>query len=134
MSLIDYLPLVISLVVVSTVSLVIAQMGAHGSLARNGLVGIRIAATMQSDVAWYAAHKAIAPAMRACAWVQLSGAATVLGFGLTTQNSAVIPVGLAFLILPAIATVVAAMTVGKSAANEAHRAWEKEQQAAQTHN
>ena len=49
------------------------------------------------------------------------------------NNSAVIPVGLAFLLLPTIAMVVAAMTRGASAANDAHRAWEQDQQTSPTH-
>ena len=122
MSAAEYLPLVFSLLLLGGLFMAIARMGAAGTLSRNGLVGVRTAATMQSDVAWYAAHRAIAPVLRICAWAQIAGAAVVLALGLIAQNSVVIPVGLAFLILPTIAMVVTAMTRGKSAANDAHRA------------
>ncbi|WP_237185587.1 SdpI family protein [Rothia nasimurium] len=133
MSAADYLPLVFCLLLLGGLFLTIARMGAAGTLRRNGLVGIRTTATMQSDAAWYAAHKAIAPVLRICAWAQIVGAAVVLILGLMAHNSAVIPVGLAFLILPTIAMMVAAMTRGTSAANDAHRAWEQDQQTSPTH-
>ncbi|WP_237209335.1 SdpI family protein [Rothia nasimurium] len=133
MSAADYLPLVFCLLLLGGLFLTIARMGAAGTLRRNGLVGIRTAATMQSDAAWYAAHRAIAPVLRICAWAQIVGAAVVLILGLMAHNSAVIPVGLAFLILPTIAMMVAAMTRGTSAANDAHRAWEQDQQTSPIH-
>ncbi|WP_237204878.1 SdpI family protein [Rothia nasimurium] len=133
MSAADYLPLVFCLLLLGGLFLTIARMGAAGTLRRNGLVGVRTTATMQSDAAWYAAHKAIAPTLRACAWAQIVGAAVVLILGLMAHNSAVIPVGLAFLILPTIAMMVVAMTRGTSAANDAHRAWEQDQQTSPTH-
>lgn len=133
MSAAEYLPLVFSLLLLGGLFMAIARMGAAGTLSRNGLVGIRTAATMQSDAAWYAAHRAIAPVLRICAWAQIVGAAVVLILGLMAHNSAVIPVGLAFLILPTIAMMVAAMTRGTSAANDAHRAWEQDQQTSPTH-
>lgn len=133
MSAADYLPLVFCLLLLGGLFLTIARMGAAGTLRRNGLVGIRTTATMRSDAAWYAAHRAIAPVLRICAWAQIVGAAVVLILGLMAHNSAVIPVGLAFLILPTIAMMVAAMTRGTSAANDAHRAWEQDQQASPIH-
>lgn len=133
MSAVEYLPLVFSLLLLGGLFMAIARMGAAGTLSRNGLVGVRTAATMQSDAAWYAAHRAIAPVLRICAWAQIVGAAVVLILGLMAHNSAVIPVGLAFLILPTIAMMVAAMTRGTSAANDAHRAWEQDQQTSPTH-
>lgn len=133
MSVAEYLSLVFCLLLLGGLFLAIARMGASGTLRRNGLVGVRTAATMQSDAAWYAAHRAIAPVLRICAWAQIAGAALVLALGLMANNSAVIPVGLAFLILPTIAMMVAAMTRGASAANDAHRAWEQDQQASPTH-
>lgn len=127
MSAVEYLPLVFSLLLLGGIFMAIARMGAAGTLRRNGLVGIRTTATMQSDAAWYAAHKAIAPTLRACAWAQFAGAAVVLALGLAAQTTLTIPTGLAFLILPTLAMVVAAMTRGTSAANDAHRAWEQGQ-------
>lgn len=129
MSATEYLPLVFCLLLLGGLFLAIARMGAAGTLRRNGLVGVRTAATMQSDAAWYAAHRAIAPALRICAWAQIAGAALVLALGLAAQTTLTIPTGLAFLILPTLAMVVAAMTRGTSAANDAHRAWEQDQQA-----
>lgn len=123
----EYLPLVFCLLLLGGLFLAIARMGAAGTLRRNGLVGVRTTATMQSDAAWYAAHKAIAPTLRACAWAQFAGAAAVLALGLAAQTTLTIPTGLAFLILPTLAMVVAAMTRGTSAANDAHRAWEQGQ-------
>lgn len=123
----EYLPLVFSLLLLGGLFMAIARMGAAGTLRRNGLVGVRTTATMQSDAAWYAAHKAIAPTLRACAWAQFAGAAVVLALGLAAQTTLTIPTGLAFLILPTLAMVVAAMTRGTSAANDAHRAWEQGQ-------
>ncbi|ORC15756.1 hypothetical protein A7979_06065 [Rothia nasimurium] len=116
-----------SLLIVGGLFLIIARMGRAGTLSRNGLIGIRTKATMQSDAAWYAAHQAMAPTLRACAWGYMAGAVIVLGLALAAPTAFVIPVGLAFLILPTIAMVVVAMTRGKSAANEAHLAWEQEQ-------
>lgn len=133
MSATEYLPLVFCLLLLGGLFLAIARMGAAGTLRRNGLVGVRTAATMQSDAAWYAAHRAIAPALRICAWAQIAGAALVLALGLAAQTTLTIPTGLAFLILPTLAMVVAAMTRGTSAANDAHRAWEQDQQASPTH-
>lgn len=129
MSAAEYLPLVFSLLLLGGLFMAIARMGAAGTLSRNGLVGIRTAATMQSDAAWYAAHKAIAPVLRICAWAQIAGAALVLALGLMAHNSAVIPVGLAFLILPTIAMIVAVMTRGTSAANDAHQRVKEDSQA-----
>ena len=133
MSATEYLPLVFCLLLLGGLFLAIARMGAAGTLRRNGLVGVRTAATMQSDAAWYAAHRAIAPVLRICAWAQIAGAAAVLALGLAAQTTLTIPTGLAFLILPTLAMVVAAMTRGASAANDAHRAWEQDQQASPTH-
>ena len=129
MSAAEYRPLVFSLLLLGGLFMAIARMGAAGTLSRNGLVGIRTAATMQSDAAWYAAHKAIAPVLRICAWAQIAGAALVLALGLMAHNSAVIPVGLAFLILPTIAMIVAVMTRGTSAANDAHQRVKEDSQA-----
>lgn len=127
MSAAEYLPLVFCLLLLGGLFLAIARMGAAGTLRRNGLVGVRTAATMQSDAAWYAAHRVIAPVLRICAWAQIAGAAVVLALGLMVHNSAVIPVGLAFLILPTIAMVVTAVTRGRSAANDAHLAQGQDQ-------
>ncbi|WP_143539214.1 SdpI family protein [Rothia nasimurium] len=127
MSPLALLPLSVSLLIVGGLFLIIARMGRAGTLSRNGLIGIRTKATMQSDAAWYAAHQAMAPTLRACAWGYMAGAVIVLGLALAAPTAFVIPVGLAFLILPTIAMVVVAMTRGKSAANEAHLAWEQEQ-------
>ena len=133
MSATEYLPLVFCLLLLGGLFLAIARMGAAGTLRRNGLVGVRTAATMQSDAAWYAAHRAIAPVLRICAWAQIAGAAAVLALGLAAQTTLTIPTGLAFLILPTLAMVVAAMTRGASAANDAHRAWEQDQQTSPIH-
>lgn len=133
MSATEYLPLVFCLLLLGGLFLAIARMGAAGTLRRNGLVGVRTAATMQSDAAWYAAHRAIAPALQICAWAQIAGAAAVLALGVAGQTTLTIPTGLAFLILPTLAMMVAAMTRGTSAANDAHRAWEQDQQASPTH-
>lgn len=52
------------LVVVGGAMLLIAGMGAKGSLARNGAVGIRTRATQVSDAAWQAGHESAAPVLR----------------------------------------------------------------------
>lgn len=127
MSAAEHFPLVFSLLLLGGLFMAIARMGVAGTLSRNGLIGIRTKATMQSDAAWYAAHQAMAPTLRACAWAQIAGAAVVLTLGLATQTTLTIPTGLAFLILPTIAMIVAAMTRGASAANDAHRTWEEQQ-------
>lgn len=76
---------------------------------------------MQSDAAWYAAHKAIAPVLRACAWVQLAGAFVILVLALAMENAPIMPIGLAFLLLPIIGMLIATATTAANAANEAHQ-------------
>lgn len=54
----------------------LAWAGVRDRLPRNAILGIRLAATTRSDAAWYAAHRAAAPAnIGAGIWFLLSGLA-----------------------------------------------------------
>jgi len=52
----------------------VSWLSARGQLKRNGAVGIRSGATMASDAAWMAGH-------RASAWAMAVGSTVVLGAG-----------------------------------------------------
>ncbi|MCD9198348.1 SdpI family protein [Aeromicrobium wangtongii] len=58
-----------SLVAVSLLLGWLAQASARDGLDRNALIGIRTKATMASDEAWYAGHRAAVSAVRAAAWI-----------------------------------------------------------------
>jgi SdpI/YfhL protein family len=59
--------------------LVVANMGARGTLPRQYWAGIRLPATLRSDEAWRAAHVAAAPMMRAGGIIALiAGAGTIV--------------------------------------------------------
>lgn len=123
---VEYMILVFSLLLAGGLLLTLARMGAAGTLSRNRVIGIRTGATMQSDAAWYAAHKAIAPVLRACSWVQLAGAAVIVVLALSMENAPIMPIGLAFLLLPIIGMLIATAT---TAANEAHQRVKEDSQA-----
>lgn len=85
-----------------------------GTLERNGLVGIRTRATMASDAAWDAGHRAAAPALGAAAWAcGVSGlAGTVLAI-VGSWLAGVAVVG-GYLVLTAT-MVVATVRAGRAA-------------------
>lgn len=121
MSVIDYLPLGLSLVMVGALLWWLAQVGQTGKLPRNGVVGIRTASTMQSDAAWEAGHRAAAPAVRYLALAQMLGGVLTLALGWFAQSPLTIPLGIGILLLTGIALVVVTATSVKTAANLAHQ-------------
>lgn len=123
MSLIDYLPLVISLVGASIVFVVTAQMGAHGRLPPNGVIGFRTASTLQSDAAWEAGHRAAVPALRILALVQAVGAGLTFVLGWFLQSPFAIPCGIGALLLTGSVLLVLSATSVKTAAHTAHQEW-----------
>ncbi|MDO4898486.1 MAG: SdpI family protein [Rothia sp. (in: high G+C Gram-positive bacteria)] len=127
----ETLPLVFCLLLVGGLFLGMAHMGEKRTLRRNGLIGVRLASTMQSDAAWYAAHKAIAPTLRVCGWAQIIGAAVLLALeSMTESEGTTVLTGLAFLMIPTLVLVFVSATRVSTIANEAHQAWEKEREAA----
>ena len=64
----------IALAVAGLALIVVARLTGGGRLGRNRLVGIRTRATLTSDAAWAAAHRAAAPAL---SWA----GATAMGIG-----------------------------------------------------
>ena len=92
----------------------ISHASVHGGLDRNGLIGIRTRATMASDEAWRAGHRAAASSVGAAAWT--SGVAGLAGGVLAVAGSelavALVAAGYAALIG---FTVVAAVRAGRAA-------------------
>ncbi len=86
----------------------LASSSRDGTLERNGFVGIRTRATMRSDAAWLAGHRAAAGTVGVAAWT--CGAAAVVGAALLLLGSwagvgVVIAGYLAMFLLRIIATV-----------------------------
>ena len=65
------LSLLVGVVILTGVSGFLATACRTGTLPRNGVVGVRTKATMSSDEAWDAGHRAAAPALRRTAWFGL---------------------------------------------------------------
>lgn len=109
--------------------IMIAKMVQSGGLTRNGLVGIKTSATLQSDAAWSAGHAAAVPALRASAAIAATGVLVPLPLALLTQPASWGEVaGLAFLVGSVIPILYATFTVVRTAANRAHRQQEEASQ------
>ena len=63
--------------ILSIATLLIGRAGRDGALGRNRAVGIRTSATLASDAAWLAAHRAAAPLVQKAATV--AGTLAVVG-------------------------------------------------------
>lgn len=113
------------LLIVAFVALGIARSSERGTLARNGSVGIRSRATLASDAAWEAGHRAGGARLRICGLGALIGAALgvlagflpLLGGSEMVTNSAI-----ATLIIATSVWVVAWALAAGGAANRAARA------------
>lgn len=93
---------------------------ADGSLARNGGVGIRTAATRRSDAAWQAAHRAAVPLAQRLAVACLVMAAVVLAVGILAGSHVVLVfaaemVGYLVLLLGVVPVVRAANRAAREA-------------------
>lgn len=67
----------LGLLVLAGAVLLVGMAGRDGTLGRNRAVGIRTSATLASDAAWQAAHRAAAPLMQKAAAV--AGTSALLG-------------------------------------------------------
>ena len=81
-----------------------AVLGARGKLPRNGFVGMRTSATLASDEAWTAAHRASAWSVAVAGVISVAAAAVAFGGHLDTGDQytaatiAAIAVGIVVLI------------------------------------
>lgn len=67
-----------SLVMVGALLAWLAHASDQQHLGRNGAVGIRTRATLRSDAAWAAGHRAAVPLTRLSAWASWLGAGTTI--------------------------------------------------------
>lgn len=65
----------IALAILGVVMVLIARAGKRGTLRRNGVIGIRLSATLRSDEAWREAHRVAAPMFYLSGLTALGGAA-----------------------------------------------------------
>lgn len=91
-----------------------AQASRTGALERNALVGIRTPATMASDTAWEAGHRAAASALGAAAWTSAATGvtATVLAIAGSWVSGVVVAVGYVALV---VLLVTATSRAGRAA-------------------
>lgn len=84
----------------------LARKSAAGTLARNGLAGVRTAVTMASDTAWYPAQAAAAPATAVAGWGGIAGGVlSALACAFALGNAApewFVVLGLVLLIVAAV--------------------------------
>lgn len=124
----ESLTIVLPLLFLAGLFIALAHWADNGNLERNGLIGIRTPATLQSDAAWEAGHRAAAPALRSWGRVEFMGSILVLVSALLAPGSQ-LPgiIGLIFLFLPTLALVFTVTTKVSLAADEAHQAWEAQE-------
>lgn len=128
MSPVESLTIVLPLLFLAGLFIALAHWAEKGNLERNSLIGIRTPATLQSDAAWEAGHRAAAPALRTWGWVEFIGAILVLVSALLAPGSQIpVGIGLAFLFLPTLALVFTVTTKVSLAADQAHQAWEAQE-------
>ncbi|UFU02053.1 SdpI family protein [Ruania suaedae] len=118
------------LVAAGVAIVVVARRAAQGRIGRNQIAGIRTAATLASDEAWLAAHRAGEPLMRLGGWLcALTGAVTAVLAWLELDNAwllgAVLLGGTALVLVAVIGSAArgqrAARAVGERARGDADR-------------
>lgn len=101
---------------------IVSSMAAVGRIPRNRFVGIRFPATLASDAAWRAGHRAaVRPAWVSCGIVLIVDVA-VLAIGVRVENDQVVVLVLAGLLVLAIAWM--SVAAGR-AARAAGPGWER---------
>jgi len=108
----------IAVIAICTVFITISRRGASGRLERNGRAGIRTPATLRSDRAWVAGHRAAARYAPLYVVAALGISAALFGFALQGRLAAVIVVGIGGvfgLVAMSISTAVVAGRAAKAA-------------------
>ncbi|HET8957262.1 MAG TPA: SdpI family protein [Microcella sp.] len=112
----------LGLLILSGATLLIGRAGRDGALGRNRAVGIRTSATLASDAAWQAAHRAAAPLVQKAAAVAGTFAVVGIAAMLWTPpawEAAVFPTVVVMGYAIPVALLVRAMVVADRAATEA---------------
>lgn len=108
------LTMAIAMFAAAVITWQIAQRTEAGTLGRNGMAGIRTKATLASDEAWIAGHKAAAPATRVASVIS---ALTSVGF-LATSGRGELTI---LVLIVGIALLLGAMAKAVIFANQAAR-------------
>lgn len=116
----------LGLFMVGGVLLLMAKQSGEG-FARNSLYGIRTKATMASDAAWEAGHRAAAPAVRTSAWIALVFAVLLGATALIWPQEEPVPVATVVLWIAGYVQVMVSALIMVRIANGAARAAEAQQ-------
>lgn len=110
----------IALVIAALTFAVLLAMIKAGNLTRNGLVGVRTSATMESDAAWQAGHRAAVPALSLGLMIFIVGTvAVLLTYHLYGDDMASLA-GILALLAGVLPVLIATFTSVKRAAQRAH--------------
>ncbi len=77
----------------------LARAAASDALRRNGAAGIRTRATMASDAAWFAGHRAAAPTVRNAAWAAAACAAWGAGLAVVSLMLSAAMLGVGYVVV-----------------------------------